>query len=88
MRTGSDTVAGRRVLVVEDDFVIANVIAEAFQARRDWADALYVCTDAALIHTNRIQINAAALMAAIAKVSALVAVCIAEIDGTQLLEHG
>ena len=33
LRTGSDTVAGRRVLVVEDDFVIANVIAEAFRAQ-------------------------------------------------------
>jgi putative ABC transport system substrate-binding protein len=29
--------------------------------RRSWADALYVCTDAELIHTNRIQINTSAL---------------------------
>jgi putative ABC transport system substrate-binding protein len=36
-------------------------IAEAFKVRRSWADALYVCTDAALIHTNRIQINTSAL---------------------------
>jgi CheY-like chemotaxis protein len=33
LRTGSYTVAGRRVLVVEDDFLIANVIAEAFRAQ-------------------------------------------------------
>jgi putative tryptophan/tyrosine transport system substrate-binding protein len=39
----------------------AHDIAEAFEARRDWGNALYVCTDAALIHTNRIQINTAAL---------------------------
>jgi putative tryptophan/tyrosine transport system substrate-binding protein len=39
----------------------AQDIAEAFEARRDRADALYVCTDAALIHTNRIQINSSAL---------------------------
>jgi ABC-type uncharacterized transport system substrate-binding protein len=39
----------------------AQDIGEALEARTDWADALYVCTDAALIHTNRIQINTAAL---------------------------
>jgi putative ABC transport system substrate-binding protein len=36
-------------------------IADAFKALRSRADALYVCTDAALIHTNRIQINTLAL---------------------------
>jgi putative tryptophan/tyrosine transport system substrate-binding protein len=36
-------------------------IAEAFKVRWNWADALYVCTDAALIHTNRIRINTSAL---------------------------
>jgi putative ABC transport system substrate-binding protein len=40
----------------------AQDIAEAFDAlSRDRADALYVCTDAALIHTNRIQINSLAM---------------------------
>jgi putative ABC transport system substrate-binding protein len=39
----------------------AQDIAEAFEALRDRADALYVCTDAALIHTNRIQINSLAM---------------------------
>jgi putative ABC transport system substrate-binding protein len=39
----------------------AQDVAEALAALRDRADALYVCTDAALIHTNRIQINTSAL---------------------------
>jgi putative tryptophan/tyrosine transport system substrate-binding protein len=39
----------------------AQDIAEAFEALDGRADALYVCTDAALIHTNRIRINASAL---------------------------
>jgi putative ABC transport system substrate-binding protein len=39
----------------------AQDIAQAFEARTAGADALYVCTDAALIHTNRIQINSLAL---------------------------
>jgi putative ABC transport system substrate-binding protein len=30
---------------------------KAFEALRRRADALYVCTDAAIIHANRIQIN-------------------------------
>lgn len=39
----------------------AQDIADAFKVLRSRADALYVCTDAALIHTNRIQINTLAL---------------------------
>jgi len=39
----------------------AQDIADAFEALKGRADALYVCTDAALIHTNRIQINTSAL---------------------------
>ena len=39
----------------------AQDIARAFEGLRDRADALYVCTDAAVIHTNRIQINSSAL---------------------------
>ena len=34
---------------------------KAFEALRGRADALYVCTDAAIIHANRIQINTLAL---------------------------
>jgi putative ABC transport system substrate-binding protein len=39
----------------------AQDIADAFETQRGRADALYVCTDAALIHTNRVQINTLAL---------------------------
>jgi putative tryptophan/tyrosine transport system substrate-binding protein len=39
----------------------ARDIAKAFEGLRGSADALYVCTDAAVIHTNRIQINISAL---------------------------
>jgi putative tryptophan/tyrosine transport system substrate-binding protein len=39
----------------------AQDIAKAFEGLRGRADALYVCTDAAVIHTNRIQINISAL---------------------------
>jgi CheY-like chemotaxis protein len=33
LRTGSHTLTGRRVLVVEDDFLIANVIVEALRSQ-------------------------------------------------------
>jgi putative ABC transport system substrate-binding protein len=36
-------------------------VIKAFEGLRGRADALYVCTDAAMIHTNRIQINTLAL---------------------------
>jgi putative ABC transport system substrate-binding protein len=36
-------------------------VIKAFEGLRDRADALYVCTDAAIIHANRIQINTLAL---------------------------
>jgi len=39
----------------------AQDIAGAFEQLRDGPDALYVCTDAAIIHSNRIQINNLAL---------------------------
>jgi putative ABC transport system substrate-binding protein len=39
----------------------AQDIAKAFEGLRGRADALYICTDAAVIHTNRIQINTSAL---------------------------
>src|SRR5262249_48177276 len=35
----------------------AQDITKAFEGLRGHADALYVCTDAAVIHTNRVQIN-------------------------------
>ena len=36
-------------------------IARVFEAVRGNADALYICTDAAIIHSNRVQINTMAL---------------------------
>jgi putative ABC transport system substrate-binding protein len=39
----------------------AQDISKSFAALNGRADALYVCTDAAIIHTNRVQINTSAL---------------------------
>jgi putative tryptophan/tyrosine transport system substrate-binding protein len=39
----------------------AQDISQSFAALNGRADALYVCTDAAIIHTNRVQINTSAL---------------------------
>ncbi len=39
----------------------AQDITKAFEGLRARADCLYVCTDAAIIHTNRVQINTSAL---------------------------
>jgi putative tryptophan/tyrosine transport system substrate-binding protein len=39
----------------------AQDIAKAFEGMRGRADALYVCTDAAIIHSNRVEVNTLAL---------------------------
>jgi putative ABC transport system substrate-binding protein len=47
--------------VVTSEIRQAQDIARAFEELRGRADALYICTDAAIIHSNRIQINNLAL---------------------------
>ena len=47
--------------VITSEIRQAQDIAGAFEQLRDRTDALYVCTDAAIIHSNRIQINNLAL---------------------------
>jgi ABC-type uncharacterized transport system substrate-binding protein len=55
--------ATRTLGIHGDTFEIrrAQDIAGVFSAIKSRADALYICTDAAIIHTNRVQINALAL---------------------------
>ena len=47
--------------VITSEIRLAQDIAGAFEELKGRPDALYVCTDAAIIHSNRIQINNLAL---------------------------